>query len=297
MNSQTIVERLLSSQNSDGGWSFKKGSSWVEPTALALLGLQSRSEPPLTGTCDRAVAWLLARQSHSGGWAPNIDVEECTSVTSLATLALLSIGTKNESILKAVNSALIWTAGQVYPDGLSLSLVLARIFNQPPAHAPGSVAWYPGTAGWITPTALTTLTLLRAAKQRHSGEFHQLASLSCSYLLNRRCSDNGWNHGGSTTRSEDALSYPETTGLALLALRAASIALPPSAVTLARQFAKNPESMEGLSWIQMALQTPSESISDPQVMPQSRTNRDFALRLLALSAGEGRNVLLSRDQG
>jgi hypothetical protein len=162
----------------------------------------------------------------------------------------------------------------------------------PPAHAPGSVAWYPGTAGWVTPTALSAIALIQGARLKNRPELQKLAAQSCAYLLSRRCLDNGWNHGGSATRSEDATSYPETTGLALLALRAAFVSLPPQSVLLARQFASKPESVEGLAWIQLALDSPGYPIPDPHPLPLPRTTRDCSLRLILLGAREGKNAFL-----
>jgi len=210
----------------------------------------------------------------------------------VATLALLSQENQNEVLSKSLDSALAWTARQVYPDNFSFSLLLARAFSVPPPHAPGSVAWYPGTAGWVTPTALAALVLLRAAHLKNRPELRQTAAAACSYLLSRRCSDQGWNHGGSSTRSEDANSYPETTGLALLALRAALVSLPRGSVALATQFTANPESIEGLSWIQLALESPGHTIPDPPRLPPPRTTRDLSLRLILLCSRENKNVFL-----
>jgi hypothetical protein len=288
---QTLVAKLIASQNPDGGWPYHKGISWSEPTAFVLLALQSDPTPQALSARQAALRWLLSQQKSSGGWSPNPDVAECTSVTSVATLALLSQDS-HPSVPDKLDSALAWIASQVYPDDLSLSLLLSKALHLPPAHAPGSVAWYPGTAGWVTPTALSALTLLRAAQQRNRPDLKELADQSCAYLLSRRCMDSGWNHGGSSTRSEDAISYPETTGLALLALRAASVSLPAQSVALATRFAAQPGSIEGLSWIQLALESPADSIPDPPQIPLPRTTRDCALRLLLLQARQRRNVFL-----
>ena len=293
---QVLVERLLALQNPDGGWPYDKGTTWAEPTAFALLGLQSTHTLSTSPAVARGIGALLSAQKPTGGWSPHPHVDECTSVTSVATLALLACTGPSipmaDLSTQRLDAALAWTAGQVYRDNLSFSLLLAKAFNLPPAHAPGSVPWYPGTAGWVTPTALTVLALSRASRLANRADLRDLALKSCTYLLSRRCADGGWNHGGSNTRSEDATAYPETTGLALLALRAASIAPPPDALALAAKFAANPESTEGLSWLQMALRTSTRAIPDPPVMPTPRTSRDIALRLLALSAQSGSNIFL-----
>lgn len=291
LEAQALLERLLASQNPDGGWAYRAGISWAEPTAFVVLALQSEQAPSIYRALNRGISWLLAQQQPSGGWPPNPDVGECTSVTSVATLAILPFATR--SVGARLDAALNWTANQVYRDDFSLSLLLAKALNLPPAHAPGSVPWYPGTAGWVVPTALSALTLLKASRERNRADLHTIAALSCSYLLHRRCADNGWNHGGSKMRSEDATSYPETTGLALLALRAASITPPSPSIALAKQFAARPESTEGLSWLQMALQSPTTPIPDPPALPTPRTTRDVALRILALTSQQGSNIFLA----
>lgn len=288
---QALVDRLLSQQNRDGGWSYNKGSSWAEPTAFAILALQSVRDRQVQGDVVRGLTYLAKTQRASGGWSPRADVAECTAVTSVVTLALLACqGTAPEG---GLHQALSWIADQVYRDDLSLSLLLSRAFKLPPLHAPGSVPWYPGTAGWVTPTSLTALTLMKAYTRTQEPRFENLARKCCAYLLERRCADGGWNHGGSPLRGDEPSSYPETTGVALLALRAAKLELPTSAVQLAREFAKRPGSVEGLAYIQMGLGNAASWEEGPEAPPPSRTNRDVALRLLALNARNQVNVLLT----
>jgi hypothetical protein len=292
---EVLVERLLALQNPDGGWPYNRGTSWTEPTALVVLALQSEPSPATNAALGRGLSWLLTKQRiPEGGWAPNPSVKECTSVTSVATLAILPLAQSARADLHraSLDRAVTWTACQVYRNDFSLSLLLARTLNLPPARAPGSVPWYPGTAGWVMPTSLSVLALSRAAREANRSDLRDLAAQSCSYLLSRRCADGGWNHGGSKTRSEDATSYPETTGLALLALRAASVTPAAESIAIAARFAAHPESIEGLSWLQLALQHPGQPVPDPPILPKFRTARDLALRLLALSSLKGSNVLL-----
>jgi hypothetical protein len=113
-----------------------------------------------------------------------------------------------------------------------------------------------------------------------------------AYLLSRRCADGGWNHGGSLQRSEASVSYPETTGLALLAL--AGYASPNLATTLllAESFLRQPDSPEGSSWLLMGLAAHNRNVEvrSPPVRP--KTNRDIALQLIALHALRGHNPFL-----
>jgi hypothetical protein len=278
---QALADLLMAAQNPDGGWAYCQGSSWAEPTSFALLALGAAQITPSQPTIKRGISWLLHAQSSSGGWPPNACVNECTSVASVATLALLNFAPLVPAT--SLDAAISWTDRQVYTDDFSLALLLSSALHVPPAHAPGSVPWYPGTAGWVTPTALTVLALSKVARERNRPQLSTTAIRACDYLVTRRCSDGGWNHGGSSARSENAISYPETTGLALLALRSAGVTPPPDAVTLGYKFAASPASVEGLAWLQLALGTPQERVPDPPVMPTPRTSRDVALRLLAVS--------------
>ena len=250
-----LQRQLLASQNPDDGWPFAKGSSWTEPTALALLAL--RLHDRFAGACQAAVHWLEQRRNADGGWRPNDAIPTSTWVTSLAILALPDAG----------EQAGDWLAAHAYK-------------------TTGGSCWFPGTASWVTPTATAVLALLRLGGRR----FATPIEANQRFLLSRRCRDGGWNHGGTSFRSENAVSYPETTGLALLALAG----VPPEQLTaafrLADDFVKNPGSIEGLSWLQMGLLAQGRTVPDTAPRLQPRNVRDISLRLLALAALDGRTV-------
>jgi len=250
-----LQQQLLAAQNPDGGWPFLKGSSWTEPTALALLALRLHDHSPLVRQA--AVSWLERRQNADGGWRPNDAVPASNWVTSLAVLALPNVG----------KQAGDWVAAHVYKKA-------------------GGSPWFPGTAGWVTPTATSILALSRFDNASFASQIEQ----GRGFLLSRRCRDGGWNHGGSSFRSENATSYPETTGLALLALAG----IPPGQLTaafrLSDDFLKNPGSVEGLSWLQMGLVAQGRKLEDPQPRLRPRNVRDISLRLLALAALDGKTL-------
>src|SRR5438270_12981039 len=76
-----LVAALTSARNSDGGWPYRKGTSWTEPTVLALLALG-----PDSPSSARGLNWLRNRQRSDGGWPPQPAVEQATWVTSLVAL-------------------------------------------------------------------------------------------------------------------------------------------------------------------------------------------------------------------
>ena len=55
-----VTDELVRRENADGGWGYQGKTSWAEPTALAVLALESsRLEDPAHG---RGIQWLLAHQ-------------------------------------------------------------------------------------------------------------------------------------------------------------------------------------------------------------------------------------------
>lgn len=283
-----MQQQLVAAQNADGGWSYQfteacaRGvCSWTEPTALALMACHAWGLAP--ESYQRGLRRLAEDQRPDGGWAPNRTVDASTAVTSLALLALLPSKDHQAAAAKATH----WTAGQVYTASFSPAFLLARLLNLPPAHAPGSVAWFPGTAGWVIPTAMSILALSQAAQVLHQPALSSLVSASQAYLLNRRCVDGGWNHGGTNTRSEEANSYPETTGIALLALSSLPAAQLADPLRFGQKLVRSPESLEGLSWLQLGLAANRQATPDPVTVRPPRTSRDAALRLLALAVRAG----------
>lgn len=250
-----LQRQLLASQNPDGGWPFLKGSSWTEPTALALLALRLHDHSPPGRQA--AALWLERRQNADGGWRPNDTVPASTWVTSLAILALPDAGKR----------AGVWVSKRIYSKD-------------------GGSPWFPGTAGWVTPTATSILALSRLDNARFASQIEK----GRRFLLSRRCRDGGWNHGGSSFRSENANSYPETTGIALLALAGVPSEQLTAALRLSDGLLKNPGSIEGLSWLQMGLVAQGRKLEDSQPSFRPRTVRDISLRLLALAALDGKTL-------
>ena len=296
-----LVARLLAAQNPDGGWSYGFGDkprgsrpaiSWTEPTALAVLALCAQES---AGTAlERFRAWFLKTQHPDGGWPPQPGMPTSTSVTGFAVLAL----TATDPNGLALRRGALWTADHVIADAPPIEQALFRVLRLTPARTPGGSSWYPGTAAWVAPTVTSILALSAAAETTPAQDperesFHTLARRGQQFLLSRRCIDAGWNHGGSFVRSENAESYPEMTGMALLALPSEPTSDLDRSVTLAETAVSRARSAEALSWLQLGLARHGREVNEPTPELPCRTVRDVALRLLALAGPAPTNKLFA----
>lgn len=300
---RVAVECLLRARNPDGGWPYASAQSWTEPTALAILALRTtsvRSDQQVVEACCRGIDWLVAVQRDDGGFAPAPAVRESTWVTSLAALALASGDAGQRSAYVARWSrATAWLVTQKPAETSGVIGVLQRLLNTPGSHPPpGGASWFPGTAAWVAPTAMRVFALARAAALTGDPSAHHAVERARNFLLTRRLADGGWNHGGWYGASEPVTSYPETTGIALLALRG----LPPHAlqpsIDLAEANIARPGSLEAWAWLNMSLivhgRRASHERADTPLESRAWTVRDLALGILSSNASSSDNPFTAR---
>ena len=84
------------------------------------------------------------------------------------------------------------------------------------------------------------MTLQRHANQRR-------------FLLRRMCQGGGWNHGSVRALGYESTPYPETTGLALAALRGVRTSETESALGVAERFLGECRSADALNWLRIGL--------------------------------------------
>jgi len=276
---------LLESQNPDGGWPYQRGGpSWTEPTAYALLALvaQGSAAEPV----EKGLRWLHDAQLPDGGWPPLPAVRQSTWVTAIA--ALLGPAALGGD---AYRRGIVWIVEQTGEETKFLSRVRQFLTGNPQGD-PGW-PWLPGTSAWVTPTALSMLALRKAARGAGSPPILARLEMGAAYLLAHACSDGGWNHGAARALDYDARSYPETTGVALLALSGKESPRIRKACAWAQAQLRRCRASEAESWLRLGLlahgQLPPNT---PSPGRPPRTIQNAALALLASAAVAGRNAFL-----
>jgi len=297
------ARRLMRARNFDGGWPYVSGQSWTEVTALVVLALRSTSvelDHSVMDACRRGIDWLVTVQRDDGGFAPARAVRESTWVTSLAALALASGDTRQRAEHVARwSQAIAWLLTQKPAETSGAIGILQRLLNTPGSHPPpGGAAWYPGTAAWVAPTAMRIFALARAAALTGDPIAQHAAEQARNFLLTRRLADGGWNHGGWYAASEPVTSYPETTGMTLLALHG----LPPEtlrpSLDLAEAAIVHAGSLEAWAWLNMSLiahnRRAAPEHADAPVEFPARTVRDLALGILSSNTSSPDNPFTAR---
>jgi hypothetical protein len=291
------LEHLLARQNADGGWSYRHGGSWAEPTCYALLALATNGAA-YRAELRRGMDWLRRCQRSDGGLAPRESVQESTWLTALALLLPPDL----EGIDR--NKAEIWTIAQTGRESgwvNRLRLWMLGADTEDSFNFDGW-AWYPGTAAWIGPTAISVLALQKLEKSGgriDSSNLKKRIDQGRGFLLARRCRDGGWNHGSTRALGYDSDSYPETTGLALLALHGEKGAEVAQGLARGEQHLAKCQSSEAASWLRLGLRAHGRTVpASPPVNnnaspPMHGGVMEIALAALTEAAQAGRNPFLN----
>lgn len=310
-------------QNQDGGWGYSGDSSAVEPTVWAMLALKPMDSSG-RGRYMRALKWLAPLQRRDGGWPPRPDVTESTWVTALALLALAppdGVAAPNAAAAPAagapaaasqsrdrkggvsdaptpainIQAAVAWLLSQSGRESslvFRLRQILIGVRNDFDVSNDGW-PWYPGTAAWVIPTALTIIALRKMRSRFPNLAAESRIRAGQAFLFARMCADGGWNHGSSKALGYESLSYPETTGAALLALAG----LPPErlarSLDLAETHLERTRSREASSWLQLGLSANGRRTVPKQFGANPRSVQEAALSVLAESALNRNNILLA----
>ena len=280
---------LAGKQNRDGGWPYLRGSSWTEPTAYAVLALLAAGE---TEPARRGVSWILAIQRPDGGWPPQAGVDRSTWVTAL--VALLP---PEHLGARAHARAIAWlmeTTGRESTTTYRLREWLLGNPRPPEQEFPGW-PWIPDAAAWVAPTSLAVLALDKEYRRRPLPAIRDRIDAGRRFLLARMCHEGGWNYGSAGALGYESRPYPETTGMALAALRGVRSPRTERALTLAQRFLGECRSADALNWLRLGLlahgQLPAGYCHPLEIA--DRTLPDTSLGLLVAEAAKGRDFFLA----
>ena len=277
-----VIEKLIASRRGDGGWGYGGRSARTEPTALAVLALSASGLA--SEQLEACTTWLLRRQRADGGWAPGDGIDQSTWVTSMV---LLTPGLPAGPHRRGLD----WLLSVTNRDSWLIERIRGFLLGVRTEGGEGTTGWpfYPGTAGWVTPTAMAMLSL-RSAARRYPNDAHikERADAGRDFLLARQCPDGGWNHGNSRALGVDLTSYPETTGQALLALRGYSSASVNKALQSAERHLARAESVEATVWLRLGLLAHGRRVE--RECPECRGTLDLSLRLILDAVERGADV-------
>jgi hypothetical protein len=259
------VASIEAAQNTDGGWPYEPGrASWTEPSVFALLSnLDSGLSKASVG---RGLDWLRASQNSDGGWSPQPKTGPSTWVTALA--AMLPATVLGEETHRKCMKWLLEQTGQE-------STLVHRIRQWMLGNQDLSVGvekgwpWYPGAAAWVMPTAMSLLALKKEQAARPSDAIKERIVGGTQYLLLHSCKEGGWNHGSTHALGYESSAYPETTGVALLALRGVKSPEVDRGIAQAQKFFQEAHPA-GAAWLRLGLIAQGRSAPALQVPPHTR---------------------------
>jgi hypothetical protein len=281
------IEILAGKQNPDGGWPYVRGVSWTEPTSYAVLAMLAAGERE---RASRGITWLRRMARPDGGFAPQASVAESSWVA-----ALVSLIPREQLGAAAHDRAIRWLLQTTGNESTKVYRLRQWLLGspRPPEQEFAGWPWTPGAAAWVGPTSLAILALEKEGRTRPSAEITRRVADARKFLLARTCHDGGWNHGGANALGYQSEPYPETTGMALAALRGVDTPEVQRALEKARQFLADSHSADAINWLGLGLMAHGGLPAD-YCLPAGvacRTSPETSLAILIGEAQKGRDVL------
>jgi hypothetical protein len=282
------LDALRKAQNSDGGWAYFTGKqSWLEPTLFASLALHGEPE------ADRAWELVSSWQQKDGGWRPSAEVGFPHASTALAVTVAASRGEFGTPFQNGVQ----WLLGAVGVESRMYKRVIMRVgslFGMLEDQRDFSLQGWPWkleTSSWVEPTSHALVALKKAAPRIPDKELRERVRSGEEMLLNVRCVDGGWNYGNRTARGDELVSYPETTGIALVGLQGRSEL--GATLDLAGKMLRETASPMARAWLTIAMRVNGIFVEAPSPDRADKGSPDILITALeALGAPEGNHALL-----
>jgi hypothetical protein len=276
------LDCLRKAQNADGGWGFFPGKqSWLEPTAYALMALHG--DAASRESFERGWKLMRSWQMKDGSWQPCAAVGEAHWTTALCVTVHCLKGVHDDALRRGVDWLLDTTGSE---NGLKFRfahmLVPSTVEMDPSLKA---WPWRPGNSSWIEPTAHALVALKKVRQWQSESKLEGRIRSGEKMILERRCSDGGWNYGNRKVLGEQLPSYPETTALALLGLAGnggLDLAAP---LEVARKFWREAHSPLARAWLRVALG--SHGVTLPALEETPLTPNDILVQALEAIAARG----------
>jgi hypothetical protein len=229
-------------------------------------------------------------QRPDGGWPPQDAVDQSIWVTALAALI------PPERLGAAVHTGAIrWLVGTVGEESAFLYRVRQWLLGSPSSVDPKFAGWpwFPGSAAWTGPTSLAILALEQEARRGARVGIEERIAAGRRYLLQHMCAGGGWNHGGVRPLGYETLPYPETTGMALAALRGTATSQVDLSLKLAGNFLAGSRSADALNWLRLGLLAHGRLPADysPPEDIAFRTVSESSINLLVAAVKDGSTLL------
>jgi len=283
------LDFLLEAQNADGGWGYFPGKrSWLEPTAYAMLALDGDGQAQ--SALERAWKAVRSWQLPNGAWRGGPQVLEPHWTTALAVTLHVARRQFDEPFRAGVGW-LLQTMGSEENLWMWMArwLKIQTIEFDPSLHG---WPWSPGTSSWVEPTVHTLICLRKAAPHYPAKELELRVQMAEKFLLDRRCSDGGWNYGNRRVFRVELPSFEESTAMALLALRGTQGVDLRTALDRARMFWNERPSPLARAWLAISLRNYGLPI-EKCVQPQTVRPDVLLTALEALGCEDGRYRLLN----
>lgn len=283
------LDCLRSRQNADGGWPYFAGkSSWLEPTAWALLALSSDPNSP---SWNKGFDFVRSLQREDGAWRPSPAVKDAHWTTALAVTLHCAKGAYDQRF----GRGLAWLVETGGAEGEWTQRLMHYIFpkvNEMDFSLQGW-PWRPNNNSWVEPTAHTLIALRKAAAKSRPPKLEERVRMGEQMLLDRRCVDAGWNYGNRRVLETNLDSYPEMTAIALVGLQRPTPQLDASR-RLARRLLGETASRLARAWLTLALRLHGEQVEEAGAGAEM-SNDTLVTALEALGSRDGAHASLRCD--